>query len=243
MPAIHLNSTHFSTTGGLHIWHIKETSDAGTIPAEIGGNALTRNGNLTQADNHLDTPESVFCVFDGVNDFLSSSAAVFGFTASANVGGWAHRNTWSGDFQGSYIGKARGGANPGWIMFFEESEIRFSTRDVSGTLSSTIRSDVSSLAAGWHHFVAVRNAGVNLKLFIDGQPATTVADTTDNMGIETQTFDISGRGDVGATKFDGRIQDAFVFIGTGLTDAEVLTIFNASAPAAVEGAGSILFYP
>jgi len=157
MPVNHLTNISFPNTTNLFIWHLKETSDGATIPAEQGGIVLDRTGALTQADNHLDTPESVFCSFDGINDFLTSTNSAFNFTNSFSTGGWFFHVNWGDLSTPRMIANQQGGSGVGWRLGKSESNTEILIVDTANGGASRVFAHGLS-GATWNHFVWTFNA-------------------------------------------------------------------------------------
>ncbi len=145
----------------LSIWKAPSV-DGNWIDIGGAGLDLTRTGVLTAASDHLDRTRAL--VFDGVNDYLTHTAA--GFTGTGDLslmfrmkrpaGGWATIATAEGVITNSDAAIAGAATNGSWILQLTTSEtLVFSVRN-GGAWIDYATMDVSSLDDSiYHTFILV----------------------------------------------------------------------------------------
>jgi len=229
MADVHIEAGHFPNSTTLYIWEFSALADDATIAAAEGGKVLTRVGNLTQQNNHLATPVSVYCEMDGTNDYAKSTDAVFAFTGDVSMGGWFYHADWTTETVKAFMSRLTGAGVDGWMMIIKDTtpaETQFQTHSSSSTTSALVW-DQSGLAAGWHHFVIVRDESTDTKLYVDKVLKVTNTDAT-------QAIQAAGDLNIGSRvngqiPWIGRVQDIFIHDGTLLNQTQIDTIYDAVA--------------
>ena len=216
-----LTTTPFPNTTTLFGWNINGSADY--VDGDfVGGKALTENGVITAGDNHFGV--STFCQFDGSDDYLTSDDVAFGFTADASVGFWIYRASWAAISAAEMIiNKWQSGE--GWTVQMDDAldTVRLNTND--GGFTSSVAFDFTFLSAGWHHFVFVRDAGVNGKIYMNGILKITNTDVTDDLSTSTNDMTIARLAGSTTQDFTGRLADLFIHVATALSDNEVRAIY------------------
>lgn len=225
MARSYLTSTQFPNTTTLYGWNINGNGsyDDGDF---IGSKALTETGALSAAVNLQG--DSRFCDFDGANDYLSSTDAVFNFIGDFSVGCWVYMADWSITNTDYIIDRVDLGVPDGWLLRFSNTNPDLVWTVYSGGLTSSFTWDHSSLIPGWHHLNISRESGVETLLYVDGDLKVTHVDASDV--ITAGGTLVIGANSVGGGKITGRIVDVYVHKDTVLSGPEVSIIYLWGAP-------------
>jgi hypothetical protein len=228
----YLASSDFPNTTTLYGWHVNATSDSATISNWIGAKDLTRTGALTQQADHLGN--SVYCEFDGTNDYLSSSDAAFNTTGTFSLGLWAYSASWSSITSQMLIARVNSSWTNGWYVAIDTNGFHIWTNPASTNYGGHVK----ALPAGWHHFAISRTNGGNTNFYINGKWSGTVATTSFTAGgnLEIATA-AAGAG----AKFNGRISEVVFHSGTAWTEGEARKIYARGARrlAALDSNGTV----
>lgn len=216
----HIDTGAFPNTTTLYGWLLNGGSDTATITNAFGGKDLTRTGALTSGTNHLG--ESVFCTFDGTNDWLSSTDAVFNFTGTFSIGGWFMATDWTPGASVEFISRLSGAS--GWDLFLTAGTGVITFRRGTGSSQLDVTPSPALTDGTWHHIVIVSVNATSQTLYIDGSSAGTASDTTDAI-VAAGNLEV-GSAAGGLLKWNGGIQDFFVHNGTALTASDVARIYN-----------------
>lgn len=210
----YLLAEDFSNTTTLYGWHVNGSSDAATISGWVGSKDLTRNGALTQQANHLG--DSVYCEFDGVNDYLSSADAAFNFTGTFSAGLWVYRSSWEAvssaqALMGRYSGT-------GWgFGLSNNGSVYFVTDGPTYIYSSSY----TSLSAGWHYLSFSRTSGGITTFYIDGIFSGSGASSSITAAGNQEIGSVGG----GLAKFSGRLSEIIIHNATAWSDSEVARLY------------------
>lgn len=216
MAGAYLTTAPFPNTTTLYGWNVNAGSDSATISNFVGGKDLTRTGALTSGTDHLGA--STFCVFDGTNDYLSSTDAAFNFTGSFSYGGWFLATDWTPAGALYLMGRISGAS--GWDLYLDGN---INTRLLGGSSASIAYTPSPALTDGtWHHIAVTVNSSGNMTLYVDG---TSRASTAFTAYIQSGNLEV-GASNGGTFRWNGRIQDAFVHNGTVLSAVDVTRIYN-----------------
>lgn len=239
---IYLVSGDFPNTTTLYGWHINAGSDAATISNWIGGQDLTRTGALTQQPDHLGN--NVYCEFDGTNDYLSSTDAVFNFTGSFSLEIWAYKTDWSTWASSQTLISRHNGTN-GWI-FYVNSATKSLNFQVGADSPPNV--DISKLSAGFHNFIVTRTAAGNTQIYVDRKWVATWVSAAITAAGNLEIGSYNG----GTLKWNGRLSEVIIHNATAWTENEESKVYSRGARrlAALDQNGSIqipqnetIFYP
>jgi len=178
--------------------------------------------------------------FDGTDDYIDAgnpSFMSFGATSPFSISGWFNRisdapNDASG---GVIIGQGSFTANlSGFCVFVRDSDdvLRFQIRDKDFTSEEVTISSSAITDNVWNHFVAVRESGSVMKLYLNGSlvatgdPESRNIDTFNLLTIGAlDVRDTSGASRNIQREFKGNIDEVAIW-DTALSASEVSAIYN-----------------
>ena len=125
-----------------------------------------------------------------------------------------------------------GGANQRSFLFYVSSLNKLGIiLSANGTVTAGHALSTTSLASEcWYHCAATYNSTTDdLKVYLDGKLETTVTAVGGMMSTSTATFNVGASFNTGSASawFGGNIQDAAIWIGTELSQAEVQSLASA----------------
>ena len=179
-------------------------------------------------------------LFDGTDDYIdvgNPSFMSFGATSPFSISGWFNRisdapNDASG---GVIIGQGSFTANlSGFCVFVRDSDdvLRFQIRDKDFTSEEVTISSSAITDNVWNHFVAVRESGSVMKLYLNGSlvatgdPESRNIDTFNLLTIGAlDVRDTSGASPNIQREFIGNIDEVAIW-DTALSASEVSAIYN-----------------
>jgi len=204
-------------------WKLNENT--GTSTADSTGNGNT--GTLTGGASWVSGPNSSSAVsFSGAQQVSVSSSAAYSGSGFISVCAWLKPNVTSrGDIVTRWT-TGLGGSQFTLLYGLTVGKPQFYISN--GTLPTIIGSGEGSTTMSigvWYHVAGVYD-GSNVKVFLNGvfqsQAAATAMQTTSLTGY------IIGNNAAPDGQLDGAVDDARVY-GYALTNAEVLSIYNAGA--------------
>ena len=221
MISIHIGAENFPNATTLYIWEFSDGS-SGNVTDTVASKVVTLTGTMTQEDNHLDTPVSVYCGMPGA-DYFTSTDAVFLFTGDFSAGGWAFCN-WA-VVSGRIVMCANNNGTEGWALHTSTSQLFLTIGD--GVEANNVVSHGLS-DSSWHHFACTFNGTSKAYvLYIDG--ADVASGTSAKDYVVGDTLSIGAESD-GGGDFIGRVQDVFVHNNTILSAGQMARIFNGTIP-------------
>lgn len=180
--------------------------------------------NLTGGSAGLAQVNNVYSMeFDGVNDVINcGNDSSLQITGAMTVSYWFKGQTGSASVGG--VGKLGASGNRGFCL------------DCIGTITFYIAQNTTSLFSlsysntpdnNWHHLVGVYNPSTSVQIYLDG-----VLVKEQLVSIPASQYNGSNNLQIGARGdstgfFNGSIDEVGIF-NTALTDAEILSIYNAT---------------
>lgn len=192
----------------------------------IDSSASNNSSSLGSATDTGDSAEpsvlgavSKVMKFDGVDDLITvadDASLNFGTSGSFTLEGWVN-TTDTGSFQRVLIKPVGGGQSYSLAINNGKAHVRFDDGATSGGFSAESTASIND--GTWHHIAGVfDNTGNTLKIFVDGQLATTTAVTT-NPIQGTEALQIGGH--PSATQyFNGQLDDIRIW-NTARSDADI----------------------
>jgi len=168
--------------------------------------------------------------FDGTDDFISGNINTPSSFTNLTISCWVNINSLIGSQNGILSSSTNSGANDYQYGFALEirggPRFRFKISSAGSTTNWLIASNISNINQ-WHHIACVTTP-TQLELFVNG-----VSNGTEPNSSLTPSFErffIGSRFYSNATQnyFDGSIDEVGIF-NTALTEAEILSIYNATA--------------
>ena len=206
---------------------IPDLSNLPGVSRPGGGGGGGGGGGLAQIDN-LNSMQ-----FDGTDEYIDLGTDVlFDSTGSFSFSAWVNLNSYSPAFPG--ICRIKTDQSKGFIIFLSQTNPYQGVNigSVSGFMrAKTVGNIGGDFIGTWKH-VCVTFDGVDrtntssYKIFIDG---SSVDLTTTGAFSDSPNANFLGNATTNsATYLNGKIDEAAIF-NTALTDAEILSIYNATA--------------
>jgi hypothetical protein len=205
------------------------TADGNWTDWSGNGKTLTRTGTLAAAVDHLG--KTRYVVFDGANDYLTSTDAALKLDNGAwSMAAWVYQADWNSPDDGAIMSSytSSSGSEGVFLALTNSSK----TMDVYTHNSTTgvrvLTVDVSGLAAGWHHFAVSRSSAASHSMFVDGllSSKTVITGTIDTATARYFDVGCSDSINAAASKLVGYLQDIVVHVGTAWTVEQVRKIYG-----------------
>ena len=182
-----------------------------------GGGGGGGGGGLAQIDN-LNSMQFDGSVLNCGND---SSLQI---TGAMTVSYWFKGQGGSNSAGG--VGKLGNNGSRGFCLGMTSTGVIYFF--IAPTASSVVSAIYSHTPdTNWHHLVGVFTPSTSLELYFDGQLVDTTPTSISSQYNASNNLQIGARGDSSGF-FDGSIDEVGIF-NTALTDAEILSIYNATA--------------
>jgi len=216
--------------GAMPVGWWKLDENTGVLAQDASGNG--NNGTLTNGPTWTQGKNGPCLNFDGQNDYVdcgSGSSLAMG-TGSFTLEAWINSDIVYGPTWNEPIGcimRTRdlnsGSMQDGYYLGIAVNTIFFQIGD--GSVNNGDFRINYTYTNSWHHIAAVRNAGTEFRLYLDGVLTGTDPDPCGDVG-NTYSFNISG-----GSFFDGKIDDVRVY-NYARTQAQIAWDYNAGKPVA-----------
>ena len=218
-------------------WKMDEGTGTSTT-ADASGNANTLSltgppswttGNIGPSAMDFSGSGQYLSVADpasGVLDF-------YGFYQNFTITGWFNRDT--ENTVDTLVAKrnSNGASDIGYLVWLGTDDVlnlEVSDGTAGGSNEYSVASSGTYAATGWHHFAAVWQGNVGMRLYVDGALSNSTSSSTtsiDDFG-NALAFSIGAESDAG-NPFDGKIDDIRVY-GSALSGNDVLKLYQTTAP-------------
>jgi len=198
----------------------KDSSVAASWSGDTDISGCSGAAGLAQIDN-LNSMSFDNLTNDVINCGNDSSLQI---TGAMTVSYWFKGQGGSGTVGG--VGKLGNNGSRGFCLgMISSGTITFFIAPTASSLLSASYSHTTD--TNWHHIVGVFNPSTSLELYFDGQLVDTTSTSTSSQYNASNNLQIGARGDSNGF-FNGLIDETALF-NVALTDAEILSIYNATA--------------
>lgn len=218
----------FVTTSDLYYWWLDAATAQGSgtyVGTKYGGKDLTVTGSIALETDVIGNSCAVD--FDGSNDYLESTDAVFLTNDSFSAGIWAKRSDWTNNVNHTLMSCAT--ATDGWKLYYNNGEII--AVGLNSSIVWQIKVDCTQFdPTKWYHIAVARdNNTKEQKLFINAEEMPyTYYEATGNNSNPDGTFKI-GAAVTGTLKFTGQLQMPSIQFGQVWDENIVQEIYSRSA--------------
>ena len=198
-------------------WRLDETSGTVAVDDSGNGNDGTLNGNPQWVTGMIGGALEL----DGDGDYVDcGNDAVFDITDEITLAVWVKANDMGNGEHNCWLGK---GDNAYAIKHQTGNYLEFFVYDGSWH-STNYSTDLDSLNGEWHHMAGTLD-GTELKFYLDGEEAATLA-FAGSIGTATHAVTLGENSQATGRFFDGALDDARIY-NTALSPEEIVAVMQA----------------